>query len=130
MNSITVDDITDVEMNKKLTNHLFSEDFFNVAQHNSAKFEITNVEALPTADEQGNTHLISGNLTIKGITNGIKFPAKVSADEAGVNATAKFDIDRTLWNIEYRSGKIFPEIGDKLIYDEIGFEVNLSANRS
>ena len=130
MNSITVEDLEDAEYNKKLTDHLYSEDFFNVAQFNAANFEITGVEALAAADEAGNTHTISGNLTIKGITKGISFPAKVENNEAGINASAKFDIDRTLWDIKYRSGKIFPEIGDKVIYDEIGIELNLAANKS
>ncbi|MDP2188749.1 MAG: YceI family protein [Sphingobacteriaceae bacterium] len=130
MNTITVEDLTDAAKNKDLTDHLFSEDFFNVAQYNAAKFEITGVEALATADASGNTHTITGNLTIKGITKGISFPAKVENNANGINASAKFDIDRTLWDIKYRSGKIFPEIGDKVIYDEIGIELNLAANKS
>lgn len=130
MNTITVEDLTDAAQNKDLTDHLFSEDFFNVAQFNTANFEITGVEALAAADEAGNTHTISGNLTIKGITQGISFPAKVANNEAGINASAKFNIDRTLWDIKYRSGKIFPEIGDKVIYDEIGIELNLAATKS
>ncbi|MFN3529968.1 MAG: YceI family protein [Bacteroidia bacterium] len=130
MTTIVVEDLEDEEYNKKLTDHLYSEDFFNVENHKEGRFEITGIEAMEMADEAGNTHLISGNLTIKGITNGIKFPARVSMNDDGVNATAKFDIDRTLWDIKYRSGKIFPDIGDKVIYDEIGIELELSANRS
>jgi polyisoprenoid-binding protein YceI len=116
MNTITVEDLTDAAQNKDLTDHLFSEDFFNVAQFNAANFEIT--------------HTISGNLTIKGITQGISFPAKVANNEAGINASAKFNIDRTLWDIKYKSGKFFPELGDKVISDEIGIELNLAATKS
>jgi polyisoprenoid-binding protein YceI len=130
MNTITVEDLTDAAKNKDLTDHLFSEDFFNVAQFNAANFEITGVEALAAADEAGNTHTISGNLTIKGITQGISFPAKVDNNEAGINASAKFNIDRTLWDIKYKSGKFFPELGDKVISDEIGIELNLAATKS
>jgi polyisoprenoid-binding protein YceI len=130
MNTITVEDLTDAAQNKDLTDHLFSEDFFNVAQFNAANFEITGVEALAAADEAGNTHTISGNLTIKGITQGISFPAKVANNEAGINASAKFNIDRTLWDIKYKSGKFFPELGDKVISDEIGIELNLAATKS
>jgi polyisoprenoid-binding protein YceI len=130
MNTITVEDLTDAAQNKDLTDHLFSEDFFNVAQFNAANFEITGVEALAAADEAGNTHTISGNLTIKGITQGISFPAKVDNNEAGINASAKFNIDRTLWDIKFKSGKFFPELGDKVISDEIGIELNLAATKS
>lgn len=130
MSTIIVEDLEDIEYNKKLTDHLYSEDFFNVDNHKEGKFEISGIEALDITDEAGNTHLISGNLTIKGITNGIKFPAQVNINNTGVKASAKFDIDRTLWDIKYRSGKIFPDIGDKVIYDEIGIELELAANRT
>jgi len=129
MNTIKVEDLTDPDKNKDLTDHLFSEDFFNVANHPEATFAITGVEALAAADEAGNTHTISGNLTIKGITQGIKFPATVSIQDGNVTAKASFDIDRTLWDIKYRSGKFFPELGDKAIKDEIGISLELAANK-
>lgn len=129
MNSIVVEDLTDPGKNKDLTDHLMSEDFFNVANHPEAKFEITGVEALAAADAAGNTHTISGNLTIKGITQGIKFPAAVAIQDGAVSAKANFNIDRTLWDIKYRSGKFFPEIGDKVISDEIGISLELTANK-
>ena len=28
-----------------------------------------------------------------------------------------FDIDRTLYNIQYKSGKFFADLGDRMIYD-------------
>lgn len=129
MNTIKVEDLTDPGKNKDLTDHLFSEDFFNVANHPQATFTITGVEALAAADDAGNTHTISGNLTIKGITQGIKFPASVSMQNGVVNAKANFDIDRTLWDIKFKSGKFFPELGDKAIKDEISIALDLTANK-
>ena len=127
MKSIVVEDLTDPSYNKDLTDHLNSADFFDTANHPEAKFEITGVESLATADAAGNTHTISGNLTIKGITNGIKFPATVVLSEGKANAKASFAIDRTLWDIKFKSGKFFPELGDKAISDEIGFQLELQA---
>ena len=129
MNTIKVEDLTDAGKNKDLTDHLFSEDFFNVANHPEATFTVTGVEALAAADEAGNTHTISGNLTIKGITQGIKFPAAVSMQDGSVTAKASFDIDRTLWDIKFKSGKFFPELGDKAIKDEISIALELTANK-
>lgn len=129
MNTIKVEDLTDAGKNKDLTDHLFSEDFFNVANHPEATFTVTGVEALAAADEAGNTHTISGNLTIKGITQGIKFPAAVSMQDGNVTAKASFDIDRTLWDIKFKSGKFFPELGDKAIKDEISIALELTANK-
>jgi len=127
MSSIKVEDLTDAKQNGDLVGHLKSPDFFAVDSHKVANFVITSVEALPAADAEGNTHSISGNLTIKGITNGIKFPAMVQMDAASVKANAKFDIDRTLWNIRYGSGKFFKGLGDKMINDNITLNINLQA---
>ncbi|MFM8493152.1 MAG: YceI family protein [Bacteroidota bacterium] len=127
MSSIKVEDLTDAKQNGDLVGHLKSPDFFAVDSHKVANFVITAVEALPAADAEGNTHTISGNLTIKGITNGIKFPAMVQMEAAAVKANAKFDIDRTLWNIRYGSGKFFKGLGDKMINDNITLNINLQA---
>ncbi len=127
MTTIVVEDLTDPGYNKDLTDHLNSPDFFDTANHPEAKFDITGVEALATADAVGNTHTISGNLTIKGITNGIKFPATVNMTDGKVSAKAGFAIDRTLWDIKFKSGKFFPELGDKAISDEIGIQLELLA---
>lgn len=127
MTTIVVEDLTDPGYNKDLTDHLNSPDFFDTANHPEAKFDITGVKALATADAVGNTHTISGNLTIKGITNGIKFPATVNMTDGKVSAKAGFAIDRTLWDIKFKSGKFFPELGDKAISDEIGIQLELLA---
>ncbi len=130
MKTIVVEDLTDPGKNKDLTDHLFSDDFFSVANHPEATFTITGVEALATPDAAGNTHTIAGNLTIKGITQGIRFPANVLIDDLGVTAKANFNIDRTLWDIKFKSGKFFPELGDKAISDEIGIALELSTAKS
>src|SRR5690606_36684716 len=72
MNSITVLDLVDdAETKGWLEGHLkgaseeTADHFFNVSQFPEAKFEITSVS-------EGN---IEGNLTIKGITKNVKFPA-------------------------------------------------------
>lgn len=127
MNTITVEDITDEESNKKLTTHLSSADFFDVKKYPTSKFEITGVEKLQEVDAEGNNYKIMGNLTIKDITKNITIPANVSIDENQFTAKAKFSIDRTEWNIQYGSGKFFKGLGDKMINDAIDFELNLVA---
>ena len=37
----------------------------------------------------------------------------------------KIKIDRTKWNIKYGSGRFFEDLGDKLILDEIEFDIFL-----
>ncbi len=130
MNSITVLDLTDPGKNADLTDHLKSADFFSVDKHPEGSFEITGVEQLSTPDAQGNTHMINGNLTIKGIVQGIRFPARVEITDDKVEAKANFNIDRTLWDIRYRSGKFFPELGDKVIDDQIGITLDFIATKA
>lgn len=130
MNSITCDDLTDPEYNGKLVGHLKSADFFMVETFPTAKFEVTSVAA---ATEPGATHNISGNLTIKDVTKGITFPANVNLTETGVEANAKFTINRNEWGIVW--GGTLTEQGIKdflqnnLIKDEIAFEVALIATK-
>ncbi|MEL6675353.1 MAG: YceI family protein [Bacteroidota bacterium] len=125
MASLKVLDIEDEETNGKLTGHLNSPDFFNTAEFPAASFEVT--KAVAVADDSTKTHDISGNLTIKGISKEITFPANVSLTDGTFAAMADFNIDRTEWDIRYGSGKFFEDLGDKTIYDDINLVLNLVA---
>jgi len=109
----------------KLEGHLASADFFNVEEHKTATFEITKVRPVRTMEEGNTTHKVTGNLTIKGITNEIEFPASIKFDGDKFMADAAFDIDRTKWDVKYGSGGFFDGLGDKMIYDDIEFELSL-----
>jgi polyisoprenoid-binding protein YceI len=122
MASIKVDDLKDPDYNGKLTGHLKSDDFFGVAAHPTSTFKITSVKPLK---KDGNTHEITGDLTIKNITKSVSFPAKV--DIKGNKATAKgtLKVDRTLFDVKYGSGKFFDNLGDKMINDEFEIELDI-----
>lgn len=123
--TITVLDISDAGMNAKLTGHLKSDDFFSAEKFPSGKFEITSAEEI--TDASGNNYKITGNLTIKGITKQISFPAKVNISGDNLTASADFTIDRTLWDIKFRSGKFYENLGDNLIYDDFKIKFNIAA---
>lgn len=127
MNSIVCTDLTNEEYNKKFVGHLKSDDFFSVEKHPNSTFEITSVK--PAANGQ---YTVTGNLSIKGITNEISFPAKISVDKNVVKANGTAKIDRTKWDIRYGSGKFFASLGDNMIYDEfeISFDIVAKANDS
>tara|TARA_B100001142_G_scaffold329451_1_gene392826 strand:- start:2489 stop:3079 length:591 start_codon:yes stop_codon:yes gene_type:complete len=120
MNSITCSDIESAKKNKYLVDHLKNEDFFNVKDFPFANINITQVLKV-----KGNTYKIYADLTIKGITHPIIFQADVDINGLNYSARAKIIIDRTKWNIVYKSGSIFKDLGDKFIYDEIEFEIFL-----
>lgn len=122
MTKISNSDITDKIYNDKLINHLKSGDFFSSEIYPVSKFKITQVKALKN-DKDGNTHTITGNLTIKNITKPVSFPAKIETDGKKFAATGRVSIDRTKYDIRYRSKNFFKDLGDKVIDDE--FRINL-----
>ena len=113
---------TDMEgrMKQRLEWHLKNEDFFNVAEFPTSTITITNA-----VKGEGNTYKVVADLTIKGITHPISFDADVNVNGLNFLAAAKIKIDRTKWDIKYNSGNFFKDLGDKLILDEIEFEVFL-----
>ena len=125
MNSITCTDIKDAEYNKKLVGHLRSDDFFSVDKHPKANFVITKVSPIKGAKAGENNYNVTGNLTIKGITNAIEFPAKIQVNNGVATASADVVVNRAKYDIRYGSGSFFEGLGDKMIYDDmyISFKV-------
>lgn len=122
LTSITVEDIKDPGSNGKLLNHLKSDDFFSVEKFPTAKFVISSV-----TPKSGSTYSVKGKLTIKGITQDIEFPADIAFQGKDMTATAKIKIDRTKFNIRYRSANFFENLGDKAIYDDFELDLKLVA---
>ncbi|MGB0839219.1 MAG: YceI family protein [Chitinophagales bacterium] len=122
----------DEEGNGKLTDHLLADDFFDAEKFPEASFEITGVapytepaDSTKKALLAGATHNITGNLTLKGVSKSITFPAKVNAGGAGVLANANFNIDRTQWGMNYGNDK---SLKDRFIRPEVNIGLNLVAN--
>lgn len=118
----TIKETGDVDPEKamQLAGHLMDVDFFDAAAHPTSSFQITGVE------EADGKYTISGNLTIKGISKNITFPAKVGADGKKLLADAEFTINRNDWGVSYGSG-ISGAIADEAIGDDIAFVVHLEA---
>ncbi|WP_304517961.1 YceI family protein [Cecembia rubra] len=122
MTSITVEDITDPGSNKRLTDHLKSDDFFSVDKFKTSSLKITEAKTANGKDYQ-----INGNLMIKGISNPVSFPATVEVKGGEITATGKITFDRTKYDIKYRSGSFFDGLADRMIYDEVQLEIALVA---
>ena len=112
--SIKILDITDPATNAQFAGHLASDDFFSIDKYPEATLEITSVS--------GNH--VEGNLTIKGITHPVGFNAVVNVNGDTLIATGKLVIDRTKYEMKFRSGNFFKDLGDTLIYND--FELNVS----
>jgi hypothetical protein len=124
MNTITNEDLKDPGMNEKLVNHLKSDDFFGVAKHPEATLEVTDVE-----DHGDGKYHLTGNITIKGITETIEFPAKIEDMGSSYAAEADITIDRSKFDVRYGSGSFFDNLGDKMIYDDFNLKISLVANK-
>ena len=103
MKNIVVTDSIPDEYKQKLIGHFSADDFFNVEQFPTAKFEITGSEAKADGDY---THVISGNLTLRDSTKNISFPATVSVDENGLAAVGTAVINRLDWGVNYDKEKM------------------------
>lgn len=124
MTSIVVEDITRPESNKKLTDHLKSDDFFSVEKYGTSTFKITKAAPVAKAKAGEPNYQITGDLTIKGITNPITFPAVVKITGKTAEAEAKIEVDRTKYDIKYRSG-LMGTAADKIIDDIFTLEIKL-----
>ncbi|MFP4093507.1 MAG: YceI family protein [Cyclobacteriaceae bacterium] len=122
MSSIVNEDLSG-EYKAKLEGHLKSDDFFGVANHPTAQLLITQVKG-----GKDGKYDITGNLTIKGITHAVNFPATVNASGNQVKAEAKIVVDRSKFDVRYGSNSFFDNLGDKAIYDDFDLEVSLIAN--
>lgn len=130
INSLVIID-KDTMGTSKLKGHLLSPDFFDAANHSEAGFEITGVTAgTDTTNKdlvmKDATHTITGNLTLKGTSKSISFPAKIVVTDANVTADANFNIDRTQWGLVYGNDK---SLGDKFIRPEVNIVLHLVANK-
>ena len=115
MTSLSVEDLRGRGKNN-LEGHLKSDDFFSVNKYNYAYLKILN-----SNDPINGVQTLSGNLTIKGKTHTVTFTMELNEKKAKSNLI----FDRTKYDVIFRSGNFFQNLGDKLIYDDIKLEVSL-----
>ncbi len=118
MTSITSEDLPEGEWNKKLVDHLKSDDFFGAEKYPESVLVLT--ESTPITNGKAK---VKGKLTIKGITHPVEFEAV----QQGLTVSALITVDRSKYNVRYGSGKFFQNLGDKTIYDDFTLDVKLVA---
>ncbi len=123
LNTIVCNNYKNDDWNKQLVDHLKSEDFFSVEQFPNAEFELTSIEKA----EKEFAYTVSGQLTIKGTTNDISFPARINVSEDKMLILGKATIDRTRWGITFGSGKFYENLAGELINDEMEVRFELIA---
>lgn len=117
MTSINATDLQG-EYQQKLNGHLKTGDFFEVDKYPTATFKINSVKKGANGKS-----VVTGNLTAKGKTNAVSFPAKISVKNGVVTLESdKFTIDRQKWDIAYKS-----TMQDVVVKDDIDLVVKLTA---
>ena len=119
----TIEDETHSRDNR-LVNHLKDPDFFDVKKFPFSAIVITNV-----VSTNGGNKKITGNLTIKGVTHPVSFPAKIEVKNEVVTLGGKLVIDRTKWDVRYKSARFYDLVADQSISDSIEFEIKIVAKK-
>jgi len=114
MNSVTADD-------PKLTEHLKTPDFFDVAKYPQASFESTEIKA---GGDKGATHTVTGNLNMHGVTKSITFPATIVVSPGVITLDSTFSINRKDFGISYAGA------ADNLIRDDVLLTLKVRAAKS
>ncbi|WP_420580558.1 YceI family protein [Reichenbachiella sp.] len=117
---------TDIEgeWRAKLEGHLKSDDFFAVETYKTATLEITDVKKSAKGKYD-----VTADLTIKGKTSSVTFPAELNVEDGKATATAKIAVDRTKYDVRYGSPSFFDDLGDKAISNEFTLDVIVVASK-
>ena len=120
MKTIEVMDTKGSMWGKKLQSHLHSKDFFDTENYPEAKLSIK------TVTMRNGRFIIDADLSIKSIIHPIEFVCEIFQSSDLATARGKMEIDRTLYDVTYRSARYFPNIGDRMIYDifTVDFEID------
>ncbi len=100
---------------RRLTGHLKSKDFFDVAHFPVATFTVTSI------DSEGSQQKVTGNLDLHGVTKSISFPADIKIADDAVAVKADFAINRRDFNINY------PGMPNDLIRDNVVIKLDIQA---
>ncbi len=127
LTALTVENFgEDTIQNEKLRGHLVSGDFFLTDSFPTATFEITSVD---TTSGDFNS-IITGNLTIKGVSKSISFKSNVEITENAVSiASETFEVNRADWGLTYHAEGTVGVPADYLIANEIAFTIHANVTK-
>ncbi len=104
----------------KLTEHLKSADFFDVAKFPKTTFTSSEIKS---GGEKGATHTVTGTLDLHGFKKTLTFPATIKAEANAVSVVSEFAVNRKDF------GLVYPGKADDLIRDEVLLKLSVKAPR-
>ncbi|GAA3989466.1 YceI family protein [Hymenobacter antarcticus] len=129
MKTMKATDIKDAETQGKFIGHMSGDDFFGAEKFPTSTFKIVSVAPIKGAAKEADNATITGDMTIKGVTQRLSFPAKVGVKDGMAAATGKVTIDRTKFGLKYGSKSFFDSLGDKAINDNFDLTFNVIAKK-
>lgn len=119
MTSINATDLSG-EYQTKLNGHLKNGDFFEVEKYPTATYKITSVKK---NSNKNYNFVVNGNLTVKGKTNAVSFPAKITSNKGVITLESdKFSFDRQKFDVAYKS-----TMQDVMVKDDVDMKIKVSA---
>jgi len=118
--NVTIDTSSLNADDPKLTEHLKTPDFFDVAKYPTATFVST---AIKSGGDKGASHTVTGNLTMHGVTKSVTFPATISASGNAINVDANFSLNRKDFNLNYAGP------ANNLIRDDVVLTLKINATK-
>ncbi|MEP7074379.1 MAG: YceI family protein [Acidobacteriota bacterium] len=115
-------DLSSVFTNEdKLSEHLKTADFFDVAKFPKANFTSTSIA--PDAAKGADNYTVTGDFDLHGQKKSINFPAVIKVDADAVTVTSEFSINRKDF------GLVYPGFANDLINDLVVIKLDLKAPR-
>ncbi len=114
---VTIDMASTWSDTARLTGHLKSADFFNVAKYPEAVFELKSV----TGNQEGGTHTLVGDLDFHGVRKQLEVAADVMEKDGVLSIKSEFALDRFAFDIAYPGKK------DNLIKQNVLVTIDITA---
>ena len=119
--NVTIDMSTITADDPKLTEHLKTADFFDVAKFPQSTFVSTEIKP---GGEKGATHTVTGNLTMHGVTKAVTFPATIAVTPEAATVDSTFSINRKDFGIVYAGA------ADNAIRDDVVLTLKIRATKA
>lgn len=111
-----------------LTRHLKSEDFFSVENFPEASIKLLSAQPSLASSGTDGMYDLETEITIKGITNKVILPVTVAQENNQAVISGHAELDRTLWDVRFGSGKFFENLADNVIDDNFGVDFRFVAD--
>lgn len=125
MAGFTVENFEDEETANKLKGHLLSADFFKAEEFPTSTFTLTNM-----AKGEGEYNaVITGNLTILGVTKSISFNANVVVGDNVSIKSETFAVDRRDWGLVYNVEGTAGVPANYIISNDVEFTIDVKVGK-